>query len=497
MTQWKLLGSTAVLAAMAGNAAWAITPEEVWAKWKNLSATNGQTLTTGGEAREGDALVITDMTLTHTKDGSAMTMTVPEVRLEDVGGGKVEITLTDSYDLIVTPETEKPDSTVVVNIAHPGMKTVASGSVEESVYDFEAPEIAVKVKEVVGGAENEKFSAAAGVSNAKGSYILAGDALTSATTADALTVSVSGEAEEGAEEPGSFKLDMSATNIAGQSNAMLKGSAEDMAKAVQEGFATDGTLTFGTSTFTADVSDATGNVVIAGGGDSGSFNANVSKDGIGYGSAIRNVSITASGSHIPFPELKVSYAEGAFDFLMPVVKSEEPSDFRFVTRLLDLSISDEVWAMFDPTGQLPRDPASVVIDTAGKARLTTDIFDATVIEKTEAMPGELNALTLKQLLVKFAGAEVTGTGDLTFDNGDLETYGGVPAPEGTINLKATGINGLLDKLTAMGLVPEEDLMGLRMMMGMFVKMDPSAPDTMTSDLEFKDKHFSVNGMQLQ
>ena len=113
------------------------------------------------------------------------------------------------------------------------------------------------------------------------------------------------------------------------------------------------------------------------------------------------------------------------------------------------------------------------------------------------MPGELNALTLKQLLVKFAGAEVTGTGDLTFDNGDLETYGGVPAPEGTINLKATGVNGLLDKLTAMGLVPEEDLMGLRMMMGMFVKMDPSAPDTMTSDLEFKDKHFSVNGMQLQ
>ncbi len=96
MTQWKLLGSTAVLAAMAGNAAWAITPEEVWAKWKNLSATNGQTLTTGGEAREGDALVITDMTLTHTKDGSAMTMTVPEVRLEDVGGGKVEITLTDT-----------------------------------------------------------------------------------------------------------------------------------------------------------------------------------------------------------------------------------------------------------------------------------------------------------------------------------------------------------------------------------------------------------------
>lgn len=497
MSQWKLLGSTAVLAVMTGNAALAITPEEVWAKWKDLSAGHGQTLTTGSEARDGDALVITDMTLDYAQDGSAMTVTVPQVRLEDVGDGKVEVTLTESYDLILTPETDKPDTTIVVNIAHPGMKTVASGSADESRYDFDAPEIAVQLKDVIGGDENEKFSANARVSNAKGNYILTGETLSSATTADAFTLALSGESEEGAQEPGTFKLDMNVTNIAGQSNATLMGSMDDMAKAVQDGFATDGTLTFGTSTFTADVSDATGNVVIAGGGDSGSFNATVSKDGIGYGSAVRNMTVTASGSQVPFPELKFSYAEGAFDFLMPIVKSEVPGDFRFITKLIDLTIADEVWAMFDPTGQLPRDPASIVIETAGKARLTADFFDPATMEQSAAMPGELHALTLSQLLVKFAGAEVTGTGDLTFDNSDLETYGGVPAPEGTINLKATGVNGLLDKLTAMGLVPEEDLMGVRMMMGMFVKMDPSAPDTMTSDLEFKDKHFSVNGMQLQ
>ena len=72
-----------------------------------------------------------------------------------------------------------------------------------------------------------------------------------------------------------------------------------------------------------------------------------------------------------------------------------------------------------------------------------------------------------------------------------------PAPTGTVSLKGVGVNGLLDKLMAMGLVPEDQMMGARMMLGMFAKVDPATPDTMTSDLEFKGKSFSANGMQLQ
>ena len=86
---------------------------------------------------------------------------------------------------------------------------------------------------------------------------------------------------------------------------------------------------------------------------------------------------------------------------------------------------------------------------------------------------------------------------LTFDNTDTTTFGGVPAPTGSIDLKAVGVNGLLDKLMAMGLVPEDQMMGARMMLGMFAKVVEGEPDTMTSNVEFKDKGLFVNGMQLQ
>jgi len=41
------------------------------------------------------------------------------------------------------------------------------------------------------------------------------------------------------------------------------------------------------------------------------------------------------------------------------------------------------------------------------------------VENGNVMPAELEALTLRNLRVAAAGAELTGTGDFTFDNTDL------------------------------------------------------------------------------
>lgn len=67
--------------------------------------------------------------------------------------------------------------------------------------------------------------------------------------------------------------------------------------------------------------------------------------------------------------------------------------------------------MFDPTGQLPHDPATVVLDLAGKGKVLFDMFDPEAmeaLEKGEEQPGELHALTVNQLQVSAAGAELTG-----------------------------------------------------------------------------------------
>jgi hypothetical protein len=113
-----------------------------------------------------------------------------------------------------------------------------------------------------------------------------------------------------------------------------------------------------------------------------------------------------------------------------------------------------------------------------------------------ASPFELHALDLTEIRAKIAGAELTGNGALTFDNTDLETYGGVPTPTGKIDLRLIGGNTLLDKLVGMGMMTDEDAMGARMMMSMFANPGAAA-DELTSTLEFKDKHFFANGQQLQ
>jgi hypothetical protein len=99
--------------------------------------------------------------------------------------------------------------------------------------------------------------------------------------------------------------------------------------------------------------------------------------------------------------------------------------------------------------------------------------------------------------LKAAGAEVTGKGAFTFDNSDTTTFPGVPLPTGQLDLKLVGANGLLDKLVQMGLLPADQAMGARMMMGLFAKTVEGSDDTLTSTLEFKDKGFFANGQRLQ
>ena len=82
------------------------------------------------------------------------------------------------------------------------------------------------------------------------------------------------------------------------------------------------------------------------------------------------------------------------------------------------------------------------------------------------------------------------------DNSDMTTYDGMPAPTGKLDLKLVGGNALLDKLVALGVVSQDEAMGARMMVAMFAKSSGGG-DELTSQLEFKDKHFYANGQQLQ
>lgn len=112
------------------------------------------------------------------------------------------------------------------------------------------------------------------------------------------------------------------------------------------------------------------------------------------------------------------------------------------------------------------------------------------------VPGELNSLEINELTVRGAGVEIATEGSFIFDNSDLESFDGLPRPEGAVTIAINGANGLIDKLIQMGIVPQEEAMMPRMMMGMFTT--PVGDDQLTSTLEINaEGHVLANGQRLR
>lgn len=507
MKHWTFATTTAVAALMIGQTAFAqVTPEDVWQSWQDMGAAMGQIMTAESEERDGDTLTVTNVAIAL-DDGQGLTVngTMDEVSFTDNGDGTVEVITAESYPLTMTvPATPGVDgakaATVAIEVAQPGMVMTASGTPDALSYDVTAPELTVTIAATPEGATAEEFSMALTLTNVAGGYLLGGDdtatTLESNLTAEAMAISGEGTDSTTGE---ALTFDASMADIVMDQTGNFLGAEAmvNMAQALKDGFATDGSLSFAAMTFAIEGMSEGAPMKVATTADTGAFDFAMGADGLDYAVNTTGTAMTVAGGGIPFPELTIAYGEAGFDFSMPILASETPADFALLMKVVDLTVSDEVWAMADPTNQLPRDPATIIVDTKGSAKLSVDIMDeAAMATLGEAAPGELNALEVTQLQASIAGAELTGKGAFTFDNTDMTTFEGMPAPTGTMDLSLTGGNGLLDKLVAMGLLPEDQVMGVRMMMGMFAVPATDGSDGLTTTIEFKDKMLMVNGQPM-
>ena len=504
MKQWKLAGSTAVIAILAGTGAYAdVTPEEVWQNWQDMSASYGQTVTATSAERDGDTLVVSGVAVTYDKDGVAVSGSMDELNFTDNGDGSVDVTMSESYPLLVKIPAKDGAEPVdlKITLTQPDMVITASGTPDALSYDFEAPSMVAKL-EAINGVDASKVdvTAEATLSKMTGSYLVKGDGtarnVTSDFAAESVKLAISGTDTEAKSD---FNVNASIANLASNSTGTFLGAEAmaDFAAALKAGFAMNGNVSYGATSFDVAITEAGAPTKITGTLGGGDISVAMNANHMQYGGGGKAVAVSVTSPDIPFPELKMAYEEAAFNFLMPVAKTDAPSDFALLTKLVGMTVSDEVWGMFDPAGNLPRDPATLVIDTKGKVKLTTDLMDeAAMAALGEAPPGELHALDITELKASIAGAELTGNGALTFDNSDLTTFQGMPAPTGKVDLKLVGGSGLLDKIVAMGLMTQDDAMGFKMMVSMFANSTPDK-DEMTSTLEFKDKGFYANGQKLQ
>lgn len=505
MAHWKFMTTVALGALVAGNAALAdVTPEQVWQSWQDLGASYGEVLAAESAVRDGDSLVVSGLTVTYEKDGGSFSVSIDEVAFTDNGDGTVEITMSDQYPLDLTIPASEPaaDPTeIALTLSQPGLTVTASGSAEETRYDVVAPSLKVVLDQVQGvNADKLDLVFALGLNAVEGNYIVAGT--TDRTVSSTLAVGTT-NLNFAANDPatsGKFDLTLALDALASTSTTKLIGTMDlqDLSAALAAGFASEGGLTYGKTDYSFDFADPTQTMASTGSVGSGNMSFAMDKTRMAFGAGSKDVAITTSGSTIPFPEVVVKFADSAFNMVMPIAKSDTPADFSLLTKLVDLTISDEVWAMFDPAANLPRDPVTLVIDAKGTGTLAVDLTDTAAMEALGANPpGVLNSFELTDLTLNAVGVAATGSGAATFDNTDLVTYGGMPAPTGAVELKVVGANGLMDKLVAMGLLPADQVSGFRMMLGMFANAVEGEADAMTSKIEFRDKGIFANGMQLQ
>jgi len=503
MTQrTALCGTTAIFIALSGSAWAEVTGADVWANWKSAAESVGQTLTPGSVDQSGDTLTISDLQIAMDMTDVKITGAIDEIAFRDNGDGTVAISMSPSYGLTIDADSDDAeDARVNLTVNQEGLAMVASGTPDAITYDLLASAIRVVLDDLVVEDEDVDITGEIALTDMDGKYVVsAGDMTQVMSDLRAARMTIVAAANEPGGD-GTFTMNLDYADIAGSTEGSLMMMADPTAisQALADGMNTASSMTHGAASFDVDFKDGSDVFALEGTADTGTFDVAMNADALSYAVSNTGLAFAMSGSEIPLPEIAAVFGEIGFTFLMPVAASEEPGDFGIGITLRDLSVSDMIWSMIDGGGQLPHDPATLIIEVAGKANWLFDIFDPDSVDVMDSeMPAELHSLDIKALQLTLAGAELTGTGGFTFNMDDLESFDGLPAPTGAVDLKLVGGNGLMDSLVAMGLLPEEQAMGARMMLGLFARPG-DGEDTLTSKIEVDGDTgaISANGQRLQ
>jgi len=505
---FRIRSATALAAlsiSMSGSAAFAdVTPEQVWQDWQDYLEGFGYSIE-ASEAQSGDTLTVSDIALgiDIPEDQGSASIALDELVFTDNGDGTVKVSFPENMPMVING-TGPDGETVVTRLDYrtSGFEMSVAGDPDDMTYEYSAGSMTLALAGVeTDGKSMDVGTASMTADNVAGKSRMATDDLRNVT-------------QEFSAGPVTYALDVTDPEEGGQvlatggyESVRFEGtgtlpedvSSDDMAAMLEAGFTMDGRFTFenGTSQFSVEDEDGPMQGRTQSGG--GTLDIAMNQEQLRYGAATRDMQMQLEGAGLPFP-VELAMQTLAMDLTAPVSKSEEPRDFAASFKLSDFTMSEMLWAMFDPGQELPREPATLVLDIAGKARLLVDLLDPEQIEtmeESDAAPGELNALTLNDLTLRLAGAELTGEGDFTFDNDDLESFDGMPAPQGTLDLKLVGGNSLLDKLIAIGILPEEQASGMRMMMGLFARPG-EAEDELISTIEVNaEGQVLANGQRIK
>ncbi|MBE3637110.1 DUF2125 domain-containing protein [Mangrovicoccus algicola] len=153
-----------------------------------------------------------------------------------------------------------------------------------------------------------------------------------------------------------------------------------------------------------------------------------------------------------------------------------------------LRASEATWALVDPDAHIDRAPGRLLLDLG--AAFTPVAPGAA--PQVPGLPLALSQFEIRDLLVAFGGATLTGAGALDIGTG----ADGLPEPVGTVSLALENGLALLDALGQAGIVPQEQMFGIRMMLGVVATRDGTG-DRLTSEIGLlPGRSLSLNGVTM-
>lgn len=509
-----------------------VTPAQVWDDLQATYKGYGYDVT-GTVEDTGGTLTVRDAVFSTGGEGGATTISIPQLSFRETGDARVRMVIEgdlalDSTVMVPAPAEDEPadapaegadgtaadtppapemvEMTTTGTIRVPGNETVVSGAPGDMVYDFRYPSLAFDLRMPVDPESGETMPVTGTLGDVAGTQRRAGTAGAETSfdvTASEATMEVAAADPGATADGGTATVRTRLSDLTGSGTARTPSQDFDlgtqMAEALASGLDFRGSFGFGAGEIAFDFrnktdagEDESGNGTVTLG--AGTAALQLSAQGLGYKGEVADSKAEMTVSSLSFP---VSYAADrtGFDLLIPVSKADAAQPFRFAYALEGLTFADEIWNQFDPENRLPRDPASLTVDLSGDAMVTENLFDPMTAQDDGATPPEApfapKTLAVNKVALDAAGARADITGALDFGDNPNE-------PVGKLNGTFAGVNGLMDKLVAMGLVPQEQAMGLRMMLAMFAKPVEGNPDQLTSEIEFREGgSIFANGQQVR
>lgn len=510
---WRLNTSVAILALSASTALADLTAQDVWADWEGYLTSTGYTVSSRNTATAGglriDDLVLTMDIRDEMNDADVVftfTVNMGSLNFTETGDGSVEIQLPQRMPMTIRGSDDDGGAGEVrLEVTQTNPKMRASGDPDALTYDYSTALMKVALLDITEDGEPispEVVRFSANISNVVSKTVMENtDGLRSFDFDYTSQGLIYDFGFEDPEKNDRFNMTggADALSMSGSVNLPTDIDPEDITLMVQSGFSA--LIELSTLGGMTDINGTEGGsaIEVSATSDKTTFGLALSSEGVGYDIIQENISLNVAGDDIPLP-ISTTASEASTGFLIPVLKGDDPQPFQFGMTLADFTVPDFLWGMFDPAGQLPRDPATISFDISGALKVLEDLLDPEVAERMDSeedSPFELLSMVLDELAVYAVGASLYGTGDFTFDNSDTETFDGLPRPVGFVDLSVAGANTLLDTLVNMGFVSDDDAMGARMMLSLF-GVPGDEPDTINSRIEINEEgHVLANGQRIQ